>query len=199
MAQFKMIMGGANEASPVARDFHVDGSDLSGVIRRGLSGYAEKSGRTLEQIATTMQIDVDELHAFVSGECDAPIAWISKICALSGLTAGELFGMSAHTGGLSEDPDARETLNLSRGMFSRLAETWPVEFAQALAVIGPLLVADPHLGRPMLAFLSGVVDAADASGYDTAHIRPAVRRAIDRFLDQEAEITGDERKPWPTP
>lgn len=84
-------------------------------------------------------------------------------------------------------------------MFSRLAETWPVEFAQALAVIGPLLVADPHLGRPMLAFLSGVVDAADASGYDTAHIRPAVRRAIDRFLDQEAEITGDERKPWPTP
>ena len=197
MSSLKMIVGGATEADTAAKPFRVDGSDLSAVIRRGVLGYADKANRSLEQIATTMQIDPDELQAFVDGERDAPIAWISKICALSGLTAGELFGMSAHTGGLSEHPDARATLDLSRGMFSRLAETWPIEFAQALSVIGPLLTADPHLGRPMLAFLSGVVVAADASGYDTTTIRPTVRRAIDCFLDQEAEITGDERKPWP--
>ena len=135
--------------------------------------------RTISQLAETTQINAADLGDWLEGGRSMPLEWISKLCALYGLPITGVFALADNW---AKGEHVGEILaGMSPAVFRRLSESFPVELARLLELLGPIIAAEPGLGEAFLGGLRLTVDGAARAGFSTPHLEHALAKCLAEF------------------
>lgn len=165
---------------------YASGIDLDETLRGSFNLYFSAKRWTPTQVAKLLQIDAQEFEAFLAGDQGAPLLWLSKTAALYGIGPDEFL---KHTKQYVEKGDPVEFVPqiLAPAVFRRLSDTFPVELARLLELLGPIIESAPGLEQGLLQGLRITVDGASRSGFSTPHLEHALSACLEAFRRRELE------------
>ena len=154
--------------------------DLDQLLRNMFAQWLRLTGRSPEDLATSLRIEIKEVRAFLRGR-PGTLDMLSRVCASSGLSVAEVFALSQQY----RDYTGQKVVSFKKALLNRL-ESMMTEAEVKTTFHWHSLCADlPEFNACMIAGMRMAFDLAEKQGVRV----PEVSRALlDEVWEHRVEL-----------